>query len=547
MKEVLYFGRDNLCIDEVLKNLKKFLKDDVQLNILKYGPGQVIEHLLKSNSKIVFFEFNEEDGLVNNFSEEIIQIRKLSCFSGVAVCGIVASLSDFYIYKPHLNNGITLGHIKGIEIGATIGMLVKIAYGINIDVFNYVAAKDLSYRISMYQECPVLFFSTESICIGTDILNTDMNEEANIKFDMIGDVVLEELFPLKTSSFPCAYPYMNTILLELPEESAWGGEEAVVLPVDTIETWVVNNQENIIVNKKQIMVLSYNLSLVKYVNELNKGDLDYIFLDNLAGEDEIRNSDYFSIVKPSIIFFDVEESSGLSLESLAVFISSMAFSGVQALIVVGNCPSSSIALQKVFGYENIVCTKNPLSEEVIGKCCQMYTGRETIEQTPLNLNFPKRGENTGYCEYHFDVDLNLFSENMIKFKSYTQLALFTIVKFDVPFKMSILIFSVENVESLQEDSFEYEGMIFGVDSIGEDTLRRLVNQIIDHPPKEFNLKTIDDLLNTNATKESDVELLKKKKVEFVKEHVKKVERRKVIKNCLSDEVLADRKNKRSKL
>lgn len=317
---------------------------------------------------------------------------------------------------------------------------------------------------------------TDLIPEGRELIKTNLNLFNSGKTEV-------EIYEANVS-IPASY-YISTIGLRIPIENKEISSPSAALPLTkNFTNWVEKNATNIIKNNMKILI----------VDDRNpfEIDTDYLKLMKLAN---IRIINYFDIelnmlknFSPNLVIFQVndgpvninfDKSKYLknTMETLNfIFQKKEIFEEDKIVFSVFNCPSSSLATQKVFHYDNLLADSNNFYYDFLSGIIETYL-ETPLKKIPNNEFFLGLHSEKSVIQFSLDIEITSLSENFISFYFEGNLALYSILEINFHGPIYIIILGSHNKIKDTEDKKHYLAQFHGINQKDKEFLEKLSNYI----------------------------------------------------------------------
>jgi len=483
---IIYYGWDVDFFNELSSVTSSLDNKSLKVITLDHQEVPLSSLLSDAEPSIIFIDFTDPKLNQLKIRSEIRQIKRSKYLKSIMFIGLFANSKDCHDNKMGLVEGISFFLVKGAEEQLVIIEAFSLIYSKLKIKQHFSKARDLKLPLTISSMGCIDKISADSISIETDVSWGDNGNEKKLAlnielFDYQGDEKYEITHYFQGA---CHYPLFHYYTLEYPYPGVWEEDTDRYLQKDSVETWLDNNNE-ILHKSSNIIVFSKNTSfLLDQVGCQIDNIKCYVY--DCVGEHE-NFEDIFSGVCPRVLFFDIDDSV-FTYDVFQVLINELVKLDDSCIVVALNSLSSSTALRKMFKYESIIATNNPLEVPLYKDfVSRLSLSKDSGDQADFEFS---RDDKQMLVFVESQVILLSLTEHEIVFSSSMYFPLFTVLSIDLPVKALLTI--TEN--SQVKDKYHYVGVLHGIDSHQRELLRRLVNQFIFKVPKELTEEIVNSLL-----------------------------------------------------
>lgn len=494
-----YIGTDKEFLDDLDAFSLKYLNVPYEIIIHDYTSGKLIDILVNLGADIVYFDFTSLHNFTDIF-DELTYLKKIDRFKPVLFTALLSDATDKVQLKSLYTSGFQISFVKGTELNVFLADSFYIGLEVRSASSIFAKAKNINTYLRL-GTCSTL----SSISLNRFSLETDFETDAkqlNFNLHLFKELNANSFKVKEHIVGSCLYPMTDYYTFEYPFTGPWGEVSDETIEVETIETWIESNESLLIKKNNFFMVVSSNTSLYKPIFELLPSIPLFIDVtDSLTNK--ILNQD-LDIKKYPVIFFDLEIDGKNNLESIADLLYELKRkSGYKPIVLILNCPSKTIALKKIYGYENIVCIPNGLTLDTLKLFIDSYLNKSDSLSTSVDFYF-KFSSSIRAIDILYDVYVTSLSEHEITFYSDIDLPMFSILHLTLPFDCFVTLVPPTSDLEASTRGKHYMGFIHGLSEIETQSLRKFINQIIYNPIKEFTKDAVDFILNQKIVKNENV-------------------------------------------
>ena len=188
-----------------------------------------------------------------------------------------------------------------------------------------------------------------------------------------------------------------------------------------------------------------------------------------------------------VVFLEIDEQ-GFDYQYVNEIVKYLIRAGQSTVLVLFNSASGSAAVQKIYGYKNIISTQEKLSLKYLESFSKSMAERTVYD----SLRFFSFAENNDrrYGLMKNEVSLSSLSEHEMIFQASAKIPLYSVLNVKLPVDCYLTVIASEMIG----ERYKYTTVIHGVSSSARERLRRVVNQFVFTPPKVLDKQTVDSIL-----------------------------------------------------
>lgn len=501
-REIYYLGDDDGFCDELEKYmvemLKPFPKEKHRLTKINWREARDYEkifyhELLEKIPHLIFLDFVSIRDLPETVSElaYFLQlIKKHTATRPSPIVGLFQTREMIEEVRHLFNYGISYAFIKGDS-----RTIFRDSYYLGFaqrPPFPKVARAhrvNLEHKLSLI--CTLRSIATLDVEIECD-LYFQKGDEFKLSLNLFELINAQKFVVDGSLKRPCSdHLYVNQC--KIPYLSPWETPESEdVLMEDTVETWLANNADNLRRVVGEILLVDGRLDLLYHLKGILKER--HLLINYYSHLDE--KMWIIDSARPQLIFISLDnpdESTAVraghlpnQIESVATLVNYIkTIDDYVPRVVVFNTPSSSVALQKVFHYENVISSREVMSIELFNSMVCIFE-KNAKERGEMLLNhYFHPDDRRAYSSIELPIVVSSFTEHEITFYSTTELPLYAVCALDVPIPLYVTIVPAIFELEKREGYFHYMGFFHGISSEDRSLLRRFTYQLIYKPPTKF--------------------------------------------------------------
>lgn len=510
--KILYLGMDEIFYSSLQSyfNSKSLQQADIKKNYIyeeiefpqKKAGSIFCQEIEKEPAHLIFIDFanydKESKEHLQSYQEVLsflVLSRHHQSMAQTPLIGVFHNKEQINEFKQLIHFGLFYTYIKGDDIDQVVFHDASyIAFENHQNFPSYASASALQLPLQMELPAFILSFAEDQCIIETDI-TPSLGEKLELR----------PSFFQEFSYSPAEVDYVNenaiasghTTLIKLHNNypGPWDDTTEKTLFRDTVETWILNNQECYSDSALKILIINKELNELSSLHKINKNnakfEIDYFpCLKDPANL--IENMPY------DLIFYEQEDENENENNTNHIFELIQAIkqrNDIIPMIVVFNCNSGFHAFQKAFAYTSILTHNEKMNTETIGQLVDLFLKRKA---TPVPVsesaiqNFFNRTHNMTSAAIILNTFITSVTEHEITFLTTEELPYFSVLRISQPFDMFITIIPPIKELSHVKDSFHYMGFIHGVTEKELKILRRFVYQSAYQKPEMFALNTINN-------------------------------------------------------
>ena len=495
MSEVrtIYIGEDQGFYSSLEKILRSVVKENCASKSLKYKQGVVVEELARSDYNIVFVDLTsikKNSGLV----EEVVFLKKISRYKPILFAAIVG---DNYISSEMgqlFTSGVSLCHVKGGDVDVFILDSLYIALDIDIPFEKFASSPVPEVELEV-GVCSTLAKISENFFY----LETDVDMESDkipLRLNIFPDLEAKSFKVEQHQKGAYLCPMTECYALNFPFAGPWDEVSNENMQQETVTTWIESNVERFQQREHYISVITTRKDIYRRVFDLSM--VLPVHFDVLDQVEEQLLSGEFTLKKPNLVFFEVCEEN--TMDKLPVIINAIKSVGQYApILITYNNPSKAAAIQKVYGYSNIVCVCSELTLNTFQMFLQRFVDKLDISRK-ISEHYFKISDDSRALNVNLSICLTSINEHEVTFICNKDLPYYCNLHFQMPTDMFVTI--VPSPVELKTSVLgrHYFGFIHGVSEVRRSLLRRFVNQYIFEPIEEFTPESIKKFISREPVK-----------------------------------------------
>ena len=500
LKRLLYLGDD----EEFFRNLERYalayIKKNYETQMKTYESGALIDSLTQTCFNIVFIDFTTLNDRKSLF-EELIFIKKVNKFKSILFGALLSDTSNVREQLLLYSSGFQLGYVKGADVEDFLADSFYIGLAEKMPMPTYAKARKINKELRVAGCSTLTSISIQNLKVESDIESD--SDHLELEIPLFKDLERVE-FKVKSHS---TSRYVNLMtdnyVIEYPYVGPWDEVSIDTIQEETVESWLELNSERLVEKQYFLWVLSNRTEIYRSLLE-SMYSLPFFIEANDKIDFETIKPDLM-LKRPPLIFMDLEEDGPTDIDSVSELVNNLrGLEQYKPVIVVLNNPSSASALQKVYGYDNIVCIPQPLSVDIFKLFVKTFLDKSK-RPAVLDGLFFAASDPIRAIDVFLNVIVTSLSEHEITFLTKADLPMFTVLHLNLPIECFVTI--IPSYFEL-EKSFtgkHYMGIIHGISEESKQSLRKLVNQMIYQPIKDFSYETIHALLIQKVIEEKEVE------------------------------------------
>ncbi len=495
LRHLLYLGSDDEFYDEIKDYCKNYIQKGFKIQMENYEPGTIVKAVVENDPNIIYLDFTSFSYREQIF-EEILFLKKIRRFKSTLFVAILSNASNKRDQQHLYSSGFQLGYIKGGEIENLIADSFYVGLGIRVPMPRFAKARKIDKEMVVGVCSTLSKVSLEEFYIETD-LELNLNE-LPMMLPMFDEL---EATSFKVRSYEetgLLYPMTNSFVLEYPYISPWDDINDKTIQKETVETWFELNSEGFLKKDCFVKIVSKNVDLFQPIYEEALALSFFIEVCEMVDFSSIKQE--LILKKDPLIFFDLEddENGENGMDSIAELINNIKeINDYKPIIVILNNPSKTEALQKVYGYTNIVCIPSKLSTEIFSLFIKSFADKTNFEKNDKNYYF-KYSDTLRAVDVFHNIHVTSLSEREITFVSDIDIPMFSVLHLTLPVNCFVTIVpSYFELETSQLGK-HYIGFIHGFSEDEIKNLRRFINQIIYKPISEFSPEVVKAVLEQKS-------------------------------------------------
>lgn len=281
-------------------------------------------------------------------------------------------------------------------------------------------------------------------------------------------------------------PEEKTKKTSFQEKKSFWNEKAMQEQLDfkkkKVTDFISGHENGVGAKRTRLMVVDKQMTILEHaskpLDEFSYSIRTYRSIHNKKG--------LINRIRPGILCYQCPPKSEGELGDIMAEID--ALEDLKPFVVVFQASWSSEHLQKHYNYDRIIAWSEPFSFNQLLLFCESYEqnlGRKKTHDQNVSYHnkekryYIKKDSAESFMEYPFSIKVRALCETWIKFQTDQNLALWSILKVDlpVPFNMTI-IENLDEKDWLELGCRQYRAVIHGLGEKERANLRRAVNQYI---------------------------------------------------------------------
>ncbi len=479
---ILYFGID----DDFFKSLSNFVtkhENSFQIEMLPFEDGTIVKQSTEGHPAIVFIDLTSLDINLDTVLREIIFIKHHPALRPTLFVGLISEEAQRDAFSNVFTSGIQYVFVKGCDEDLFFRDCFYIRLGKEVFPVEFALAKGI------YKDSEIGITSSLSKISSTEFViegdHVSLICEAKFNLNMFPDLKRDTFNIELSSEMSLYYPMSVSHVFKFPIAGPWDEQDETTLMKETIDTWFEFNREKLRPTRKTIHVLTNDVGSI-YTLFQRKDEIPYHIhcSDNHFSDEFIQK---FKVHLPEMIFLDIKNSEDgeNDFQSVGDLMDICKHLQFYPVFVLGNCASTSTALQKLFNYTYLVATNKPMSFEIIQGLSTVNfkkrsAGQEVNESFHLSESNPHRNVDL-LCV----VKISSITEHEFTFVTDFELPMFSVVHFFVPIDVYGTIVPAYKKLSQVQGKFHYMALINGASEDKLKILRQFINYVIQNPLESF--------------------------------------------------------------
>ena len=512
-RKILYVGDDDIFF----KDLKVFY--DKKCSRDKVACEQII---ITDNSNLIcqlsttfvktrphlcildFSKISQDSKLISDIISYLLIIKKHHLFRSIPLFGLFTSLEEFNNIKFITASGIIVySHIKGENDDTFFHDSFYIAYEENAKFPKYAIADHLALNHYFHAPSTITGLNGDALQIESDI-EAKIDEDIEAKTNLFPEFKIKKFDVSFKEESSIYYDYLYNAEFRIPFAGPWDEITEDTMQKDTFETWIDFNREQLRSVYSSVLIVTNSLPFLTDFSKYQNPKISFYFTSHLHSGLEI-----IKILKPNLVIFsfdnlhDEDEKFNIpqrlpnSLNTLTQIVTLIrTFPGYIPVIVTFNNPSSSEAIQKVYGYNSIISSPAEISMNLVKQLLDNFEKNYIAKIEPDQTYKFHLVDNRRIIEIKRNTTITSLTEHEITFLCDFEIPFYTTIKFDQPFDLYVTVVpSIRQIDN-QGSLKHYMGFIHTVSEVQLQTLRQFVNYLLFKRPKEFlfDIKLIDEEL-----------------------------------------------------
>lgn len=471
---IIYVGTHHDVYSDIKLN---FGKKDNRLHTYKVLNCQSVESFLDiANDKLphcVIIDFCDFAIINDSTLKFLILLKEHEILRSVPFVGIFKSYQQIQDNENILSCGINYTYIKGNDFRQMIDNIFYISFEEETKGRKFALAKVKGLEAHTQAQAQLSRLDIDTITIDSDLkgfdqqLHVEFNlfEEFNVSHFEIQDYLVKGKI----------YNTFYALNLIIPFADGWETSEDQINE-DTYLTWLDCKKDEYCKTRSKVICYSSDLKSIEIIHNISV-ELKGTIIKYRSVFDE-KKKEIFRF-RPSLIIFDINEHD--DHEKFNKLITELTNFPLECrpIVLVFRHRSTSQALQNLFNYPQIVCSKKSLKEENLSSLLKMLDEKR-VPKNILTSNFPL-SDLRNSAKISFTIRITSITENEITFKSNEEIPYYTILKMTVPVNFYLLIIPPLTKLSSSTDGYHYMGFIMGLDNNSSNYLRKFVNCAINRP------------------------------------------------------------------
>lgn len=486
---ILYLGSDPEFIQELNAFCKVAKKSEVAQSV--YQRGAILELALSNDLKIIFIDLTETDLNFPDLIAEVAFAKRYPPLKKILFVALLADQEDQGKSDLLLSAGFQYIFIKGCDSEILFKDCFYIQLGRDKPSYDFAMARDIFKPITGAFNSSLTALRRESFLVETDLQST--NSILLLSLSIFPDLT-ETKFKIKeTLGNTIQYPMTYTHILDYPIASAWDDFSEVFIMPDTIDTWLTLNQPSTKPMSSGVQVISCNHKLVRDLHLINSSFPFYVTVTDDIVQEQLSQSS--AGLSTDLIFIDYDDDvdSKLGIEGSLALISQLKSNSLKPFLIISNTKSTSLALQKLFQYEQILATKDKLTAEIVqGLSHKFNCKKKDSASSPYLFLVPSDVRRPIDIFYNFT--LTSLSEHEMTFFCDVEIPMFSVLHFEYPLNFYATLVPAYRSLNKRTDQYHYLALLNGMSEEQLQYLRQFINQIIHTPLKDYSQENLSSIM-----------------------------------------------------
>ena len=263
-----------------------------------------------------------------------------------------------------------------------------------------------------------------------------------------------------------------------------------------VKDFIDSHENGVGAKRTRLMVIDEQMSILEHASK----PLDE-FPYSIRTYRSIHNrKDLVNRIRPGILCYQCPPKSEGELGTILAEVEKI--ENFNPFILVFQASWSSEHLQKHYNYERVMAWSEAFSFNQLLLFCQTYEenlGRNKTHDQNMSFHskekryYIKKDSAESFLEYPFTIKIRALCETWVKFQTEQDLALWSILKIDLPVPFNLTIIEkVDEKDWLEPGHYQYRAVVHGLGEKERANLRRAVNQFIYKEMKSDSDKEKDE-------------------------------------------------------
>lgn len=493
MKIILYHGLD----PDFYKELKVAAEIFSGCEVVQSSPEEVslVDQAFRLRPHIIFMDASFAGKLI----EDVRWMKVTPLFSSILMTAICKDEMEVNESAQLVSAGVSLFHMVDTDSECFIQDCFQIAFGTRRVGGEFAQAKNLEIDFSIGFLSSLAAVGTETFFLETDL---ELQDEVTLKLPMSGNCRMD----IKNSSDGgTTLPFTKSYEVKYPYAGPWDELSENSLQPATVETWIELRKNTFDLRTRHICCFTQ----------------DEKFLKSLAGNPSLcwyqtfghaREATGLSLVKPGIIFFDLQDAEGPDVTQLAEVMRSVKQIEPPPMLIIFGSKSDSVAMRKVFEYEFILAVSSRLDHQMFRAFEKKFLEKSSLPEPRYFLR-PDDPDRTVILEKQ--VILTSITERNLTFIIDGEIPYYTVAKIELPLPAYLTIIPSEGKLPASPKGQHYTAIIHGISEENLAHLRKIVNQLIYKPNTSLTREQVEHMLKQDYVVKTEAALGDPKSISVV--------------------------------
>ena len=254
--KIAYFGADEEFVESLDRYCRIAFDSDFKIFQQDYTYKSLLENSVAEFPNIIFIDLmnikNQED-----LFQEISFIKRNSKLKSIFFAGIIKNFNTNKILRHLYTSGFQLAHIKGAEVQSFLLDSFYVGCGQLLASTQYAKASDIDLEVEIGLCSSLVKISSKGFCIESDL--SLQCEELSFNLSIFPDLEASVFSVDEHYTSALIHSFTDTYSLEYPFVGPWDEMTAETIQKETVETWIDNNRDDLILKSHVIKVITKNL------------------------------------------------------------------------------------------------------------------------------------------------------------------------------------------------------------------------------------------------------------------------------------------------